>query len=106
MKRSSAVVIFEDKNGTWHCRFCLGIRKLNEQYRICHDGSGCFHLNRCCYSRAEGTRFKNHLAFNFNNTKHKIILSSSINLLPIRDDISGMVDQCVAYIRKLQEDYK
>ena len=104
MKRDSAVIIFKDETGKWHCRFCLGIRSLNKQYRICLTDNGCcFHLNRCCYSRDGGTHFKDHLTFNFNNMKHKIILSSSINLLPITDDISGMVDQCIVYIQKLQE---
>lgn len=104
MMRDSAVIIFEDEEGKWHCRFCLGVRNLNKQYRICLTDNGrCFHLNHCCYSKEEGTRFKDFLHFNFNNTKHKIILSPAINLLSIRDDISGMVDQCVAYIQKLQE---
>lgn len=101
MRRDSAVIIFEDEEGRWHCRMCLGVRSLNNQYRIC-SYNDCHHLSRC-YSEDGGTRLSDHPTFSFNNTKHKIILSSSINRLPITDDISSIVNQCIAYIQKLQE---
>ena len=104
MNRSSAVIIFEDETGKWHCRMCLGVRNTNRIYRICCEDTQCFHLNRVCYSADGGTTFRVGREFRFNNKKHKIILSPSINLLPIKDDISHIVDQCVAYIQKLQED--
>ena len=101
MNRSSAVIIFEDETGKWHCRMCLGVRNINDIYRICRVGGRCFHSNRLCYSSHGGTIFRAGREFRFNNKKHKIILSPSINLLSIKEDISHIVDQCFAYILKL-----
>ena len=97
-KRSSAVLVYEDKEGKVHCRMCCGVvEDVPTEAAIC-TRQEVYSDYRCHCSGGRAERFDS--GFMFDNTKHKILLSPNINKIT-DTDISSIANRAVAYISTL-----
>lgn len=96
-RRSSAVLIYEDKDGKLHCRMCCGvIADVPADVAICTSNVPYEYRCHCI----GGSALKFNDSFVFDNTKHKILLSPNINKITDRD-IYSLVNRAVEYIRTI-----
>ncbi len=99
-KRSSAVLVYEDKEGIVHCRMCCGvIEDVSSDVALCTRPDELFSNYMCHCSGDKAQDFRDD--FKFDNTKHKILLSPNINKITGKD-ISSIVNCAVEYIQGIR----
>lgn len=92
VRRDSTILVYEDEHRKAHCRMCHGVLGL-----VTSDISVCLIYDSCeCHCTGS---YAEHLTgdFRYDNTKHKILLSSNINKITEKD-ISSIVNKSIEYI--------